>query len=49
MTTYTCKECGKPVERGKDGAFVHNCSCNAPIIADMKATATGEASVARGK
>jgi uncharacterized Zn finger protein (UPF0148 family) len=49
MTTYTCKECGKPVTRTEDGGIVRNCNCNAPIIAHLAATATGEALVAKGK
>lgn len=53
MTTYTCKECGKPVERRKDGEFVRaDCpngqGCNAPIVAHLKAHATGESRVAQG-
>jgi uncharacterized OB-fold protein len=45
MTTYTCKECGKVIA---DPAK-RDCNCNAPIIAHLKATATGESSVAKGK
>jgi DNA-directed RNA polymerase subunit RPC12/RpoP len=49
MTRYTCKECGKTVNRTDDGAMIRECNCNAPIIAHLKATATGKASMAKGK
>lgn len=50
LTTYTCKQCGKAIERRADGEFVRNCDCkDAAIVAHMKATAYGEAKVAQGK
>lgn len=50
MTTYTCKQCGKAIERRADGEFVRNCDCkDAAIVAHLKATAYGEAKVAQGK
>jgi uncharacterized Zn finger protein (UPF0148 family) len=49
MTTYTCKECGKPVTRTPDGGIVRPCNCDAPIIAHLSAVARGEASVADSK
>jgi hypothetical protein len=48
MTRYTCKTCGAPAQI-KDDAVVKSCACDAPIIAHLKATATGEAWVAKGK
>lgn len=49
MTTYNCKDCGKAVERSKDGEFVQPCGCSAPIIANLKATARGASSMAASK
>ena len=50
MTRYTCKICGARVERTGDGAFVRKCGCtDAPILAHLTATVTGESAVARGK
>lgn len=49
MTTYKCKDCGKPVSRSSDGAFVRPCGCDAAIIADLKATARGASAVAGGR
>jgi DNA-directed RNA polymerase subunit RPC12/RpoP len=49
MTRYTCKECGKEIKRTSDGGVIRDCGCDAPIIAHLKATATGESSVAKGK
>ena len=46
MTTYKCKDCGKPVSRTGDGEFVRPCGCEAPIIADLKATARGVSAMA---
>lgn len=48
-TTYTCKECGLPVERKPDGEFKRACECEGGIIARLSAVATGEAKVAQGK
>lgn len=47
MTTYTCAKCGKvlPVV---NGAPQRACKCDAPIIADIKAHATGAGSMAKG-
>lgn len=49
MTTYTCKECGKPVSRTADGEFVRPCDCNGPVIAHLKAVARGASAMAGGK
>ena len=47
-TTYSCKECGVPVVReGND--FKRSCECNGAIIANLHATAYGEASVAKSE
>jgi len=48
MTTYECKECGKPVEV-KNGTLVRMCGHSGPILANIKATATGESQVATGR
>jgi hypothetical protein len=40
MTTYTCQKCGKPA-CVQAGAVVRLCTCSAPIIAHLTATATG--------
>lgn len=48
MTTYTCKSCGKPIERKPDGEFVRPCSCDGGIVAHLKAHATGESKFAQG-
>jgi DNA-directed RNA polymerase subunit RPC12/RpoP len=45
MTTYVCSGCGKPVEV-KDGAVIRPCKCDAPVIANLKARATGESRAA---
>lgn len=47
MTRYTCTKCGAvlPVVNGQPQ---RTCSCNAPIIADIKAHATGAGSMAKG-
>jgi len=50
MTRYTCKICGVDVERTNNGGFVRKCSCtDAPVLAHLTATATGESAVTRGK
>lgn len=48
MTTYECKDCGKPAQV-KNGALVRDCQCSAPVIANLKAHATGEAKVASAR
>lgn len=48
MTTYECKDCGKPVQI-KNATPVRVCGCSAPIIANIKAHATGEAKVASAR
>jgi len=48
VTTYTCKSCGKPVEV-KGGVVKRHCGCDAGIVANIKATATGESQVATGR
>jgi hypothetical protein len=40
MTTYTCQQCNKPA-RVEGGAVVRSCTCTAPVIANLTATATG--------
>lgn len=47
MTTYTCAQCGKSLPIA-NGAPQRACSCNAPIIAHLKAHATGAGSMAKG-
>lgn len=47
--SYTCKECGAPVERKPDNEFVRQCKCVGGINAYLKARATGEAKIAQGK
>lgn len=49
MTTYSCKQCGKPVTRSPDGEIVRSCKCDAPVIAHLSAVARGVAAVAGGK
>lgn len=49
MTTYTCKECDKPVERKPDGEFKRECECKGGIIAHIAATAYGESKFAGEK
>ncbi len=49
MTTYTCKDCGKPVARTKDGEIVRSCKCEAPVIAHLSAVARGASAMAGGK
>lgn len=44
MTTYTCAQCGKPLPL-VNGSPQRTCGCNAPIIANMKAHATGAGGV----
>lgn len=44
MTTFTCKACGKAV-KVEDGKPVRDCKCDAPVIAHLKAHATGEGGV----
>ena len=44
MTTYTCKACGKPVAV-INGQIVRQCACDAPVTADIKATARGAGAV----
>lgn len=49
MTTYECKECGKPVDL-VDGELVRTCEHHdATIIANLTAHATGESSFVNGK
>jgi hypothetical protein len=48
VTTYECKACGKPATF-RNGYLARDCQCNAPIIANLKATATGESQVASGR
>lgn len=45
-TTYSCKECGKPVER-RGNEFTRKCACNGGVIAHLSATAYGESKVAK--
>lgn len=45
MTTYECKECGAVVKL-VDGELVRTCEHDAPILANLTATATGECKVA---
>lgn len=40
MTTYTCKACGTPAPL-INGVVVPACKCAAPIVAHLKAHATG--------
>jgi len=35
---YYCKECQKPVLVLPEGKVMKNCKCDAPVIAEMKAT-----------
>jgi hypothetical protein len=49
LTTYTCKQCGKSVERKPSGEFERKCSCDGGIVAHLKATATGESKFAQGE
>lgn len=39
--TYTCSKCSKPATV-RDGIVYRTCQCNGPVIAHMKAHATGE-------
>lgn len=38
---YYCKECGLEVAITPSGEKIKACSCNAPIVAEMKAEADG--------
>lgn len=49
MTTYSCKSCGKDIERLPDQSFNRNCDCDSPIIANLRATAYGIAHVSNSK
>ena len=42
MTTYTCAKCSLPAVI-KDGQIRRACACESPLIAHLKATATGTA------
>jgi hypothetical protein len=45
-TTYKCKECGEVVQVNEDGTVTRFCEhSEAVIVADLKAHATGQASV----
>lgn len=48
MTTYECKSCGSPATV-RNGVLVRDCHCDAPIIANLKAHATGESKVASAR
>jgi hypothetical protein len=41
MTTYTCKACQAKVESDANGVR-KSCACDAPIVAHLTATVTGE-------
>jgi len=47
MTYFTCKACGKPVKVEHGKVVRTDCapSCDAPVIAHMRASATGEGGV----
>ncbi len=35
---YNCKECKLPVLVTEKGKIIKACKCNAPVVAEMKAT-----------
>ena len=43
MTTYECKECKAPVSVD-NGTVRKSCSCEAPVIANLRAVAYGMSS-----
>lgn len=47
-TRYTCEKCGKDV-RVVDGKIERDCTCNAGVIAHMRATVTGQSRFAGEK
>lgn len=49
MAGYFCKQCGLAVIVTKGGKIIRACKCDAPVIAGMSATATGESKVEHGK
>ena len=44
MTTYTCQKCGTAATV-ENGVVVRGCACAAPVIANIKAHATGQGGV----
>lgn len=42
---YRCSECGLSVAITPEGEKIKACKCEAPIIAEMSATATGKSSL----
>lgn len=47
MTTYTCKACNAQASV-LQGAVVPNCKCAAPIIAHLRAVASGAGTANKG-
>ena len=45
---YLCAKCGATVRIADDGDIDRQCTCNAPILANMSATVTGEGGTAAG-
>jgi hypothetical protein len=44
VTTYQCAACAAPA-KVEAGVIVRTCACQAPVLANLKATATGQGGI----